>query len=301
MIAPSRNFLPAVNTDNFITNFNSFNMKVYSLLAFVFTLVLACKQNSSVQKNESKPWTFEKTIPLDSVAPIGICSDASGNLWISDAGGNQLIQMDSSFNLVKFVSDLDRPMHIQSFDNQIYIAEYGADRISVWNQSEKKIIPCSLPFDAPSGVDVHKNKVYVADFYNHRIVSFDSLTAQKIGKQGKGNAEFNYPTDLQINEQKIYVADTYNNRIQILDLNGNHLKSIADSLEINALTGLFVSTDYVYACDFENSRVLILDKSGRLLQILTEQLDMPTDLIVINHKMLVVNYNGKSISVYGNK
>jgi DNA-binding beta-propeller fold protein YncE len=73
--------------------------------------------------------------------------------------------------------------------------------------------------DRPMHLTVAPNgKIYVADFYNHRVQSFapDFSLLFQIGKKGRilgGN--FNYPTDVAIGPKGfLYVADAYNNRIQ---------------------------------------------------------------------------------------
>ena len=60
-------------------------------------------------------------------------------------------------------------------------------------------------------------RVYVTDYYNHRIQVFDSNTnfILKYGIPGTGDGQFNQPGGIAVDgNENIYVADTFNHRIQ---------------------------------------------------------------------------------------
>ncbi|NDP28661.1 MAG: hypothetical protein GZ087_14755 [Flavobacterium sp.] len=63
-------------------------------------------------------------------------------------------------------------------------------------------------------------------------------------------------------------------------------------------TGLKVTHTQVIVADFEGNRVLVYDLKGKLLQILSDKFNQPTDIEIVNGKMYVVNYKGKTISVF---
>ena len=73
-------------------------------------------------------------------------------------------------------------------------------------------------FDVATGIGIDGvGRVYVADFYNHRIQIFDSngefITS--IGKQGSHKGEFERPTDVAVDNQgNVFVVDWGNDRIQ---------------------------------------------------------------------------------------
>ena len=119
-----------------------------------------------------------------------------------------------------------------------------------------------------------------------------------IGKEGHKNGELYYPTDVEISNDLIYVADAYNNRVQVFDLNGNYVRMIGWNEGIKVATGLKVTDLQVIIADFEGNRVLVYDLNGNLLQIISDKFNQPTDIEIVSNKMYVVNYKGKTISVF---
>lgn len=67
---------------------------------------------------------------------------------------------------------------------------------------------------------------------------------------------------------------------------------------IKVATGLKVTGSQVIVADFEGNRVLVYDLNGKLLQILSDKFNHLTDIETANGKMYVVNYKGKTISVF---
>lgn len=72
-------------------------------------------------------------------------------------------------------------------------------------------------FRVSAGVAFDKlGRVFVADFYNHRIQIFDSAGTflGQFGEEGKDPAQFDGPTALAISgEGTVYVGDFHNHRI----------------------------------------------------------------------------------------
>ncbi|HIF94871.1 MAG: NHL repeat-containing protein [Myxococcales bacterium] len=76
-------------------------------------------------------------------------------------------------------------------------------------------------FRVATGVAVDSlNRIYVADFENHRIQVFsnDGRQLSIFGSQGDGPGEFERPTDLDIGpDGRIFVVDFGNDRIQVFE------------------------------------------------------------------------------------
>ena len=269
-----------------------------SIICILFFAFAACKNEKTMHNpNVPKSWNFVKNIPLDSFGIISIAAAENGNFWLSDADNNQLILLDKDGKVLEQKQGFERPMHLSKVGDALLIANYGADNNLCFQNGKSEILPLKEKFDAPSGIDKSGEKVAVADFYNHRIVYFDGEKKLTFGKKGNGVGELTYPTDVQFANEKIYVADAYNHRVQVYDLAGKHLQTIGEAEQMNATTGVFVNEKNVFATDFENNRILIYDLEGKLVQEIKDNLDKPTDVLVIDNQLFVTNYHGRFLSV----
>jgi len=250
--------------------------------------ICACQTNKS--------WQLDETISLGEITPIGIAYDGT-NFWLSDGDNNQLVQVDKLGKVLQTKSGFKRPMHIAYEAGKLYVPEYGKDSITIINNTETSFLDISEELDAPAGVAIAENgDIAIADFYNHRLLLKHDGTWKSIGKKGRNAAaEFHYPTDVQYTSKALYVADAYNNRIQVFDFDGTHKHTFGRPDKMNATTGLYVWEDQVLVTDFENDRVLIYNTEGILQQTLTEGFSNPTDLIVVDEQLYVINYKGKNM------
>ena len=189
-------------------------------------------------------------------------------------------------------------MHIDAIKETIFIPQYGKDVIETVDKKGRFIMQVSDSLDAPAGVSVFENERAIADFYNNRILYFDGKSWISFGKEGKAEGEFYYPTDVQITTDKIWVADAYNNRVQVFDKKGGFLQMMGQNQKMNAATGIFVSVDEVFVTDFENNRVLVFNMTGELLQVLKDQIEKPTDMMIKDDMLYVINYRNGKLNIF---
>lgn len=261
---------------------------VFSLIAFS-----SCKQ-----EEKQKTWQFSETITVDGVNPIGIAF-MENELWLSDGDHNRLVQIDNTGRVLKTIDSMERPMHISTSKTTLYVPEYGKDSIAIFTNNERSLLQLKDSLDAPAAVSVFENEYAIADFYNNRILYSNNETEwMTFGKEGKADGEFYYPTDVQITEGSIWVADAYNNRIQMFDKKGTFMKTIGTEQKMNAATGLYISENELFVTDFENSRVLVFDLEGNLKQELKEGIDKPTDAIVHDEILHIINYRSGTVNKY---
>lgn len=271
-------------------------MKQLSIALIAVLFLTAC-----MQKEEGpKEWVLKKTIDLNGINPIGITT-LSDTLWLSDGDHNRVVQISNEGKITKSIDSLERPMHIDAQGGDLLIPQYGNDLVlrkanTGYSQSLYDASKDSL--DAPAGVSAYKEELAIADFYNNRILYYDGSDWISFGKEGKANGYFYYPTDVQITEDKIWVADAYNNRIQVFDKKGVFLQKMGEDQKMNAATGIYVSEHEVFVTDFENNRVLVFDHDGQLKQTLTKEIDKPTDMIIKNEMLYILNYRKGTISQY---
>lgn len=265
-----------------------------NILITVFSLIAlaSCKQEET-----KKTWQHSGTITVDGAKPIGIAF-LENQLWLADGDNNRLVQIDDTGKVVKTTDSLERPMHISASKTTLFVPEYGKDTITTFSKNEKSFLPLNYSLDAPAAVSVFENEVAIADFYNHRILISNNNEWFSFGKEGKAEGEFYYPTDVQITKENIWVADAYNNRVQRFDKKGKFLKTIGVEQKMNAATGLFVSDNELFVTDFENNRVLVFDFEGNLKQELSEGIDKPTDAIVHEGVLHIINYRSGTVNKY---
>ena len=268
--------------------------RIFLIVAVVFAS--ACNEKAEVPKE----WVWSKTIKVEGVNPIGITA-INGKIWLSDGDHNRLVRIDENGNIEKTIDSLDRPMHIDSSGETLFIPEYGKDAIETVDDKGRFILQLNDSLDAPAGVSVYKNEKAIADFYNNRVLYHNGTDWILFGKEGKAEGEFYYPTDVQITADKIWVADAYNNRIQVFDKEGNFLQMMGQDQKMNAATGIFVSETEVFITDFENNRVLVFDMEGNLKQELKDGIKKPTDILILNDVLHVINYRSGELLSFGLK
>lgn len=264
---------------------------VLAILTGLF--LLSCTE----KVKKPKEWVYQKTIKLNGVNPIGI-TELNGKLWLSDGDHNRLAQIDPGGKILKIIDSLERPMHIASWNQRLYVPQYGNDAIAVLKDGTRADMQLQDSLDAPAGIWVCKNQIAIADFYNNRILFNDGSGWISFGKEGKGEGEFYYPTDVQITDSLIWVADAYNHRVQAFDKAGNFLKMMGQDQKINASTGIFITHAEVFVTDFENDRVLVLDEGGALKQVLKEGIQKATDVLLTNGLLYIVNYRSGELVLY---
>ncbi|WP_350293021.1 NHL repeat-containing protein [uncultured Croceitalea sp.] len=268
-------------------------MKHLYLLVVATILFSACKQKEEVPKE----WKLSNIVQLEGVNPIGI-AEVDGSIWLSDGDHNRLVQINNQGKILKTIDSLDRPMHIATDGASLFIPQYGRDNVAVYKNGNMEELVVGDSLDAPAGVDVYEREKAIADFYNNRILFNNGKNWISFGKEGKKQGEFYYPTDVQITDSLIWVADAYNNRIQVFDKQGNFVKMMGQDQKMNAATGIYVSDKEVFITDFENDRVLIFDKNGNLKQTLKDEIEKPTDMIIMNNTLYIINYRNGKLSSY---
>ena len=265
----------------------------YTALIFTMFLIISCGEQQPIPKE----WVLQNSIKIEGVNPIGIAL-LNNEIWLSDGDHNRLVRINKEGKIEKTIDSLERPMHIDSDDKTLYIPQYGEDNIATVFNTEKGAWVLKDSLDAPAGVSVQGNEKAIADFYNNRILYYNGDTWISFGKEGKGKGEFYYPTDVQITADKIWVADAYNNRIQVFDKQGNFLKMIGQDQKMNAATGIYISEKEVFITDFENDRILVFDIDGNLKQELKEGIEKPTDMLIKDGLLHIINYRSGVISKY---
>ena len=125
-------------------------------------------------------------------------------------------------------------------------------------------------FDAPCGVTLYDNQVYVCDRHNHCIQVFDlDLNFVRfIGSHGKGRGEFNEPRDVKFDTAgNMYVLEWGNVRVQVLDTSGQFIRAFGQEGEgkLGCPSGLHIVDKYVYVSDHSGDYIIVYETSGQFI------------------------------------
>ena len=153
--------------------------------------------------------------------PLGITVDnKTGNIHIADQHNNCVKVFDSTGR---------------------YLFKFGD------NEGEGKIL-------SPRGVAICGDRVIISHF-NHCILNYqlNGKFISRIGRQGKGELEFNYPFGLTINESNgdIYICDRSNNRIQILNKDFSFRSQFGKDI-LHGPLDVKLSKEYIFVLDTSN-------------------------------------------------
>ena len=166
----------------------------------------------------------------------------------------------------------------------------GLTRVGVYNWDEDFLYEFGSHGDAdgqlklPAAIALDsRERVYIADEYNHRICVFD-LSGEFLGKwgqHGSGAGQMDGPSGLAIDtEDSVYVVDQHNHRVQKFTSDGRHLASFGEfgtgDGQLN--TPWAVSLDFegnVWVADWRNDRVQKFNPDGRFLACYGEPGDGP--------------------------
>ena len=199
-----------------------------------------CFANSCANRNEAPILKYNAAGKLLAqwgakmfIFPHGATVDRDGNLWVSDARGENNI----GHQVFKF-----------SPDGKVLMT---LGRAGVSGST-------SDLFDQPTDVVIAPNgDIFVTDSHrngkNNRVVKFtkDGKFVKEWGKKGSGRGELSEPHTIAIDSRgRLFVGDRENNRIQIFDQDGRYLD---EWRQFGRPSGIFITKDdTIYVADSES-------------------------------------------------
>lgn len=268
-------------------------MKNILIVTAACLLLIGCNRTS-----EETAWNLVKTIRTEGVHPEGIIYSTAG-IWLSDPDKDRLVLIDTEGGVIRTMDSLNKPMHLASDGRFIFIPQSGGAQITMTDGLNSGIIPVTEKLDAPSAVSVYQQELGIADQNNHRILlSTDGQTWSSIGSKGKGKGQLLNPVDVHITAENIWIADTGNDRIQAFNKEGNSVIMLGVDNKMNQPKGIFVTETNVFIADTGNDRVLVFDLQGKMLHEITEHIQAPSDVIMIESKLYVINSKSGTVAIF---
>ncbi len=179
--------------------------------------------------------------------PYGIAVDASGTLYVADAGDNTIKKLSPTGQL-----------------------------LATWGKTGSA--PGELSWPEGVALDPHGN-VYVADFDNSRIQKFSptGTLLAVFGNTGSSTQRLKNPIGIAVDDQgNIYVADIRNHRIVKFSPQGTFLTawSGAGGKQFSSAKGVAVDrAGNVYVEDVRNQRIVKLSPTSQVLAIWERPMD----------------------------
>lgn len=255
-------------------------------ISFIFFLSFLSFSCNRISESERKIWTGVKTLAgLDREfgEPFGVAvKDAE--IYVSDGDGGKIFKVFRDGRTEVFTDKLDTPSQL-AFDKNgdLIVADSGTHTIKklkptgeietiagTENQSGFRDGNASdALFNAPIGIAVSENKIFVADTYNDKIRVIENGRVSTVAGNAKGfadnfggEARFDTPCGLAIwKDGKILIADAGNKRIRVLEQDGK-VWTLAGNGNSNLIDGLLSDAEFVQptAISFdENGAIYIAD------------------------------------------
>jgi sugar lactone lactonase YvrE len=239
---------------------------VLSILLFSVFLI-SCQ----TAKTERQPWTRAATFAgfnREFGEPFGLAFDKNGVLYVSDGERGAIFRVAADGKPQLITDKLETPSQIVfDKDDFLIVADSGSHsikKIDVTTGSVETIAGVegkkgfadgdakSALFNAPIGVAVHENKIFVADTYNDKIRVIENGAVRTVAGNSRGfadgagaTAKFDTPCGVAaLPNGDLIVADTLNRRIRKIDAGGN-VTTFAGTGEADSFDGLLRQAKFV--------------------------------------------------------
>lgn len=215
-------------------------LKFLIIFSFIFGAI-SCREKTVERKPFSKVTTFAGLNDKFG-EPFGVAVKGD-EIYVSDGEKSTIFRVAKDGKLSVLTDKLDTPSQI-AFDKNgdLIVADAGSHTVKkVKPNGEIELVAGSenrqgfqdgnaktALFNAPIGVAVSEDKIFVADTYNDRIRVIENGAVSTLAgeKQGYGegigsSAQFDTPNGLAVwTDGRILVADTGNRRVRVIETNG---------------------------------------------------------------------------------
>lgn len=198
-----------------------------------------------------------KNIQGASSGLAGITFDSGGLLYVSDSANAciQVFQPETGVWLRSISTKSDLTQRLPG-------SAYGGSETSTIKKDNMELrLPAGLTTD-------RLNQIYLADYGASRIFVFNKQgqVIKSFGKKGSEDGELNIPRSVAVDKfDRIYVCDSFNNRLSVFDTAGGFIYNYGVSDRDGDMT---LSAPSDIAIDHQFGLVFIADRGNKRVQIL---------------------------------
>ncbi|WP_221037741.1 tetratricopeptide repeat protein [Borrelia sp. HM] len=237
-----------------------------------------------------------------------------GGYYAVNFVGNEILHFDANNNINVLVKDgitsLRSPYDMIELGKLLYVTLYSNDEIGIYDKTfgikrgsigKKGTEAGELLAPQYMTVD-ERNYIYVSEWGNKRISKFDvkGNFILYFGFKTVGYPGLLGPTGITYLNGNIYVADSPKNSIEVFDTSGNHLYSIATSLEsIEGLSSDFTGNNIIISSKYGVYKYSVLRKTFvKLLKADKIDSKISSSIIDVNNQVIVSDFDNAHISIY---
>lgn len=258
------------------------------------------------------------------VKPYGIATDSKGRIYVTDSGQGLVFVLDTKNKKVTYLGRSPQlrlvvPIGITvDSKDRVWVADPVGQHVVAFDGEGNILMALGRQGELVNPTDVvldeARQRAYVVDSKQHKVVVYNPETGEQIGQFGKRGdqpGEFNFPTNIALDRQgRIYVTDTMNCRVQIftpeyslVETLGKQGMQRGDFLKPKGIALDSYGNVYVVDSDFDNLQ--IFDQKNRLLMFLGSGGQVPGTFwlpagIYIDHNntIYVADQNNQRIQIF---
>lgn len=272
------------------------NFFVYLLIIFIFIF-----RANAVTISKIKDITQYGDKEDQLLVPYGAFFDtAHQKFYITDCLGEKYIIYDKEGSYLETVH-LEKISRKDAFIN--YFKKLDKDYRII-----KKIFQFDYNAESlPSDITISKNKIYVVEENNERIVVYDKQGnfLDKYGKYGNDKYKYKHPLGVFINdEEEIFVVDSDNNRLVKYDSDFNYISEKGNK----NITDLRLILNGPYYGDYNDKKIFITDRYNNRVLAMNDNFEYEFEIKNLNYphditfdefdNIFVTDTNNSRITIY---
>jgi len=254
---------------------------------FMAVLALSVGWLSVILSISGAAWAAQTSGAVALNSPNGIAFDSHGNLFVANAGSNQVLEYNSSLQQIAVISSgLSKPTRL-AFDHygHLYVANGGNNSITVYDNQLNQILqrtisaglatPLGIAVDAYEDVYVSNNATNDVKVFNIEGELIETLTHDNSGRS------FSAPGVMAIYGLNLYVgtgpsagqnAVTSYNVGEFLTNNPREVVTFTDQVNTGPTGIAFDKDGNVYVSDFYSNTATKYDPKGKLVLVISDQI-----------------------------